>query len=135
MATSDNVVRAGLTPKLRDVETLCSMLTYTYGPAENQVIEGTNWKESCKNTLLYDPPIDEFSILRTDLKEEDMSEIHPAIEGPSILIIIKGSISLKTKSSSAITASIGQTFFILPGEELTITSKSDDTLFFRAFVA
>ncbi|KAF5193483.1 Mannose-6-phosphate isomerase [Thalictrum thalictroides] len=28
MATSDNVVRAGLTPKLRDVPTLCSMLTY-----------------------------------------------------------------------------------------------------------
>lgn len=28
MATSDNVVRAGLTPKKRDVEILCSMLTY-----------------------------------------------------------------------------------------------------------
>lgn len=28
MATSDNVVRAGLTPKYRDVKTLCSMLTY-----------------------------------------------------------------------------------------------------------
>ena len=28
MATSDNVVRAGLTPKHRDVQTLCSMLTY-----------------------------------------------------------------------------------------------------------
>ncbi|XP_028216549.1 mannose-6-phosphate isomerase 1-like [Glycine soja] len=27
-ATSDNVVRAGLTPKHRDVQTLCSMLTY-----------------------------------------------------------------------------------------------------------
>lgn len=28
MATSDNVVRAGLTPKHRDIKTLCSMLTY-----------------------------------------------------------------------------------------------------------
>ena len=28
MATSDNVVRAGLTPKERDVQILCSMLTY-----------------------------------------------------------------------------------------------------------
>jgi mannose-6-phosphate isomerase len=28
MATSDNVVRAGLTPKYRDVQTLCSVLTY-----------------------------------------------------------------------------------------------------------
>lgn len=28
MATSDNVVRAGLTPKLRDVGVLCASLTY-----------------------------------------------------------------------------------------------------------
>ena len=28
MATSDNVLRAGLTPKLRDTEVLCSSLTY-----------------------------------------------------------------------------------------------------------
>ena len=28
MALSDNVVRAGLTPKFRDVKTLCSMLNY-----------------------------------------------------------------------------------------------------------
>lgn len=28
MATSDNVVRAGLTPKYKDIQTLCSMLTY-----------------------------------------------------------------------------------------------------------
>jgi mannose-6-phosphate isomerase len=30
MALSDNVVRAGLTPKLKDCETLCQMLTYKY---------------------------------------------------------------------------------------------------------
>ncbi len=30
MALSDNVVRAGLTPKFQDVETLCSMLHYRY---------------------------------------------------------------------------------------------------------
>jgi mannose-6-phosphate isomerase len=33
MACSDNVVRAGLTPKHRDVETLLEMLDYTPGPA------------------------------------------------------------------------------------------------------
>jgi mannose-6-phosphate isomerase len=30
MALSDNVVRAGLTPKFKDVETLCGMLNYRY---------------------------------------------------------------------------------------------------------
>merc|ERR1712032_397448 len=39
MACSDNVVRAGLTPKLRDTETLCAMLNYEGGkPA---IMEGT----------------------------------------------------------------------------------------------
>ncbi len=31
MATSDNVVRAGLTPKFKDVDVLCNMLTYKDG--------------------------------------------------------------------------------------------------------
>ena len=30
MALSDNVVRAGLTPKFKDVKTLCDMLHYGY---------------------------------------------------------------------------------------------------------
>ncbi|XVE72073.1 hypothetical protein DITRI_Ditri11bG0009400 [Diplodiscus trichospermus] len=39
MATSDNVVRAGLTPKHRDVQTLCSMLTYKQVQIFNQGFE------------------------------------------------------------------------------------------------
>ena len=38
MANSDNVVRAGLTPKYKDVATLTSMLTYKTG--ELEVFEG-----------------------------------------------------------------------------------------------
>lgn len=34
MASSDNVVRAGLTPKYMDVKVLSSMLTYTQVPIE-----------------------------------------------------------------------------------------------------
>ena len=41
MATSDNVVRAGLTPKNLDIQTLCSMLTY------KQVISSTCMKFIC----------------------------------------------------------------------------------------
>jgi mannose-6-phosphate isomerase len=34
MACSDNVVRAGLTPKFKDKVTLVDMLTYTSGPVD-----------------------------------------------------------------------------------------------------
>lgn len=49
MATSDNVVRAGLTPKHRDVQTLCSMLTY------KQVKDASR--------LLLDPFVQIFSLV------------------------------------------------------------------------
>ncbi|KAH8043573.1 mannose-6-phosphate isomerase [Aureococcus anophagefferens] len=37
MACSDNVVRAGLTPKFKDVDVLCDMLSYGMGPPAEQV--------------------------------------------------------------------------------------------------
>jgi mannose-6-phosphate isomerase len=42
MANSDNVVRAGLTPKFQDTETLISMLTYESGPLTPIKSESTN---------------------------------------------------------------------------------------------
>merc|ERR1711934_1150325 len=46
MATSDNVVRAGLTPKLRDTDVLCSMLTYKTGMPE--ILKGSKVSEHMK---------------------------------------------------------------------------------------
>ena len=63
MATSDNVVRAGLTPKLRDVDTLISMLTYEAGQGSKQLLQPTKFTDD-GTTLLYDPPIGEFSVLK-----------------------------------------------------------------------
>jgi len=62
MATSDNVVRAGLTPKLRDVPTLISMLTYTSAPPHAQLLRPEPFDGSGGKTMLYDPPIEEFSV-------------------------------------------------------------------------
>ncbi|KAF8798497.1 RmlC-like cupin [Phlegmacium glaucopus] len=39
MANSDNVIRAGLTPKLRDIPNLISNLTYTASPPSKHVVE------------------------------------------------------------------------------------------------
>jgi mannose-6-phosphate isomerase len=90
MATSDNVVRAGLTPKLRDVDTLVEMLTYEAGPASQQLLRPIPFSDSEEKTdLLYDPPIDEFSVVRVSLEKEGKTK-HRAVEGPSICIITKG---------------------------------------------
>ena len=52
MAASDNVVRAGFTPKFRDVPTLTSMLTYSYAPISEQKMEPVDYPY-CK---LNQPP-------------------------------------------------------------------------------
>lgn len=79
MASSDNVVRAGFTPKFKDVDTLVDMLTYSYAPIAEQKLEPTDYPYAVLNApayssgsscILYDPPIEEFSVVKTDLKRQ-----------------------------------------------------------------
>ncbi|GAA5895667.1 mannose-6-phosphate isomerase PMI40 [Sporobolomyces salmoneus] len=133
MATSDNVVRAGLTPKLRDVPTLTTMLTYTSSPPSEQILPPVSFR-STKHTTLYDPPIDEFSVLLTVLKEGE-SEKFEGIEGPSILIFTeldggKGQARLGDEKIER----EGQVFFVGAGKEITIEAKKGRVVAYRAFV-
>lgn len=141
MATSDNVVRAGLTPKLRDVPTLISMLTYTYGPSSTQLMSPLPFK-STKHTTLYDPPIDEFSVLLVVL-EDGQEEVHPAVQGPSVIIVTeleKGEgqgAELEVVGDGGVRQQIkreGQVYFLGAGAELKIKSGKGKTVVYRAFV-
>jgi mannose-6-phosphate isomerase len=62
MACSDNVVRAGLTPKLKDVPVLCDMLTYNTGAPV--VLHGEHDGGYMRT---YTPPVPEFVIKAVDL--------------------------------------------------------------------
>jgi mannose-6-phosphate isomerase len=59
MACSDNVVRAGLTPKYKDVDTLCSMLMYSCEPSHAKRFQGIQ-EDEC--TLIFRPPVADFSV-------------------------------------------------------------------------
>ena len=63
MANSDNVVRAGLTPKLIDVPTLVSMLDYTCtGPLTRKFSADSELSSDlCQE---FDPPVPDFSVAR-----------------------------------------------------------------------
>jgi mannose-6-phosphate isomerase len=103
MANSDNVVRAGLTPKLRDISTLNSCLTYNAAePSEHTVNPSTypaNWKPSRSSptptTVIYNPPIPEFSVLLTRLSPpasgtDVSSTVTTELSGPSMCIVTQG---------------------------------------------
>jgi mannose-6-phosphate isomerase len=135
MATSDNVVRAGLTPKLRDVDTLVEMLTYEAGPASQQLLRPTPFSESedKDKDLLYDPPIDEFSVIKVAL-EKDGKTKHRAVEGPSICVVTKGDGKVTWgDSDDGEEVKKGDVVFIGAGEEIE-WAAGEGLEVFRAFV-
>lgn len=136
MAASDNVVRAGFTPKFKDVKNLVDMLTYTYDSPEKQKMA----IESCskahgeaKLSVLYDPPIAEFSVLQTIFDKLNLIQYHDSFNGPSILICTKGAGSIKFNDVSK-EIETGFVYFIAPGQPIELESSSDDFTTYRAFV-
>jgi mannose-6-phosphate isomerase len=113
MATSDNVVRAGLTPKYRDVQTLCSMLNYKQDLPE--ILPGVSLNPY---TVKYLPPFDEFEVDRCILPQE-ASTIFPAIPGPSIFVVMEGEGTISSASSEEF-VSEGDALFTSANVELTL---------------
>jgi mannose-6-phosphate isomerase len=101
MANSDNVIRAGLTPKLRDVPNLIENLTYNAGGCKIHMVDRVAYDGTAtlvddtgtrrqNYTVLYDPPIPEFSILSTELDALSRRQTYRAIDGPSVCIVTEG---------------------------------------------
>ncbi|KAI1798267.1 mannose-6-phosphate isomerase [Ganoderma leucocontextum] len=133
MATSDNVIRAGLTPKLRDIPNLVSGLTYNAAPASKHLVEPRSFQSSSHSTL-YDPPIPEFSVLRAVVPAGEV-ESHPPIDGPSIAIVTGGQGTVQWGCREELDISEGDVFFIGAGEGVELRSAGGDSLVVhRAFV-
>ena len=141
MAASDNVVRAGFTPKFKDVDTLISMLTYSYAPISEQKMEPVDYPYVTLNTVayssgseatLYDPPIDEFSVVKTDLKKKGAKATFEQIAGPSIFICTtgEGKISVGSKVEDV---KPGYVYFVGATAEVVLESDTEDFTTFKAF--
>lgn len=70
MACSDNVVRAGLTPKFKDVDTLCEMLDYSCHTKEENIFF-CHQDPSDPFLTIYDPPVLDFSVARIQVSVTD----------------------------------------------------------------
>ncbi|KAG7661639.1 PMI1 [[Candida] subhashii] len=142
MAASDNVVRAGFTPKFKDVKNLVEMLTYSYDSVEKQKMplqEFSRSRGDAEKSVLYDPPIAEFSVLQTIFdKQVGQKQTFDGFQGPSIIIATSGSgsIQIKGDESSLQKVQTGFVYFVAPGVEIELVSESQDQEFttYRAFV-
>ncbi|KAF1918350.1 mannose-6-phosphate isomeras-like protein [Ampelomyces quisqualis] len=133
MASSDNVVRAGFTPKFKDVDTLTTMLTYSYAPISEQKMDPTDYPHvrhnaaaysSSSSSLLYNPPIPEFAVVRTALNKSGAKATFDPIDGPSIILCTKGkgTISVGPKEEKI---EEGYVFFVGATAEVVINSETD----------
>ncbi|KAB8290889.1 hypothetical protein EYC80_008526 [Monilinia laxa] len=141
MAASDNVVRAGFTPKFKDVDTLTSMLTYSYAPISEQKMEPVDYPYATLNAtayssgssaILYDPPIAEFSVVKTDLRKKGAKATFEQIAGPSIFICTTGNgkISVGPKLEEV---KPGYVYFVGATAEVVLEAEDEDFTTFKAF--
>ncbi|EJD35520.1 mannose-6-phosphate isomerase [Auricularia subglabra TFB-10046 SS5] len=123
MATSDNVLRAGLTPKPRDVEALLRSLTYSAGLPDMHRVTPTAFQgESTSTSKVYDPPVPEFSVLATHLFVRE-TEKQRAFKGPSVGIVTSGG-GKATWEGGELSLREGSVFFVGAETELTLSATS-----------
>ncbi|RDA87767.1 hypothetical protein CP532_2455 [Ophiocordyceps camponoti-leonardi (nom. inval.)] len=143
MAASDNVVRAGLTPKFKDVKTLVDMLTYRCAPIEQQKMAPADYPYATLNrtayssgsaVVLYDPPIDEFAVVRTLLRGVGAKATMEPVDGPSIVICTTGRGTIAVGPTRHDMAE-GFVFFVGASAELVLESAVGDEEEFTTFRA
>lgn len=86
MATSDNVVRAGLTPKYKDIETLLEILDY-----QSFTPEGLKMKSKAisEYTTHYHPPITDFGVSRVCIPE-GTNWVSPYHDSCQVFFVLEG---------------------------------------------
>jgi mannose-6-phosphate isomerase len=128
MACSDNVVRAGLTPKLRDVNVLCSMLEYNCSQPAIMTGESTG---AC--TLEYRVPIDEFVLWRTAMPSNTPVETLPKCATDAIILVYSGSATLAAEhaddniNNAKQQVKAGSIMFLREGTQVTVSTSVDET--------
>jgi len=117
MANSDNVVRAGLTNKFKDVNTLLEIMDYTF--AEYDIIN----KEQSTDGVNYVTKAEEFEVTAYN-KEQGYSRDFTNINKLLVIIITGGSLTVKWKDNDT---QFSETF--IKGESFLIPSMLHDYTF------
>uniref|UniRef100_A0A0E0BWF3 Mannose-6-phosphate isomerase n=1 Tax=Oryza meridionalis TaxID=40149 RepID=A0A0E0BWF3_9ORYZ len=123
MATSDNVVRAGLTPKYRDVQTLCSMLTYKQVFPE--ILRGVPVQPYVRR---YTPPFDEFEVDCCSLPPGELVVLSP-VPGPSVYLVMAGEGEIQVDSMpNGEKSKQGDVFFVPAYTEVKFSASGPECM-------
>lgn len=126
MARSNNVINTGFCPPAeRDsVDLFSQALTFVpHNPRGALLPRRKSDKGMNGKTDVYAPPVSEFNVLCTCLGAGDM-ETHKSILGPSLMIVTKGSGSMKIPGDQTIELKEGYVFFVGQGVAVDFTTES-----------
>ena len=132
MACSDNVVRAGLTPKYIDKEILCEMLTYVCRPGADNKFHPTTLP-ACSFITVYDPPVPDFSVRSVAPPLPVKNFALPALAGPSILLVTSGAAKLQEESGGQIAVQKGSVLFLGGGAEVVCSEVEHEFVAYQGF--
>ncbi|XP_039947746.1 mannose-6-phosphate isomerase [Bactrocera tryoni] len=134
MACSDNVIRAGLTPKYKDIKQLLSCLEYTGAPSESKIFSP---ERVDNHQLIFKPPVEDFSLIQLSLKPSDLEYVLKVEQSPGILLVISGQRYLESKGLDKLKLTRGSIVY-LPfesGTELRFSSVGEDKQEFLAYIS
>lgn len=124
MASSDNVLRGGLTSKHIDVNALVDVVDFT--PSAPRVIPAPHANDA--GVARYQEDVDEFSLWRLDLKPGVPAEL-PAADFGRILLVVDGYVVCEDVDGAQVELVQGQAAFVAAGEQITASGDC------RAFLA
>lgn len=115
MASSDNVLRAGLTPKHVDVDELLRLVDYAPAPPIRiapEVFHGA--------TRVFSAPVDDFELSVTAV-DDDL--VHPLPgRGPRILLCLDGELTIASSGTGNVTLCKGESLFA-PASDGGLTAR------------
>ena len=122
MACSDNVIRAGLTVKFMDVNTLVNMVDCTPGSVASQKLTPIRTKGD--NIRMYVPPVKDFAVDRVWPNNKPLTLVNKA--SPQIMLCTEGSGTV-TSGDCVENISPGEVVFVVPHVSVKVTG--DFTVF------
>ncbi|KAF1924652.1 mannose-6-phosphate isomerase [Didymella exigua CBS 183.55] len=123
MARSDNVLNTGFCPRAdrSNIDTFVGCLTFSPHDTSEAILKPRSFDGSSNGkTQIYAPPMSEFNMLVTSLKDGESDKIR-AIRGPSVMIVTEGEGTLKAEDTEH-KLSAGYIYFIGQGTEMEFSA-------------
>ncbi|KAI1810651.1 mannose-6-phosphate isomerase [Poronia punctata] len=124
MARSNNVLNVGFCPPAdrNNVDMFANTLTFKAHSKEDVILPGKKSDKGKKGkTLIYNPPMSEFDMLKTDLGKGESEELTQS-EGPGVPIVTSGQGILRADGEE-FKLSEGYIFFIAPGVSVQLETQ------------